>query len=76
MENKVEPWIREIVEEVIGGAPVEVGKRYNHPDEGIIEILSGQYWGTHGLSNFWSWRVIQTGEVKHGYATSAWPLVE
>lgn len=36
-----------------------------------IKIVSGQYWGMHGLSNFWYWREITNGEesseVKHGY---------
>jgi hypothetical protein len=53
---------------VLGGAPVEVGKRYTHPTDGVIEILSGQYWGERGISNHWSWRVVETGQVHHGYA--------
>ena len=65
--TRVEPWVIEMTESVIGGAPVEIGRRYWHPEDGLIEITSGQYWGTHGLSNFWHWRVVETGEMKHGY---------
>lgn len=65
--TRVAPWVRNLTEEVIGGSPVEVGKRYLHPEDGLIEIVSGQYWGTYGLSNFWYWTVIETGETKNGY---------
>jgi hypothetical protein len=65
---------RSFAEEVIGGPTVAVGKRYMHPEDGLIEITSGQWWGTHGLSNFWYWTVVETGEEKHGYG-GAWPEV-
>ena len=64
----VEPWARQLTESVLGGSPVEIGKRYRHPVDGLIEIVSGQYWGEHGLSNFWYWKVIETGETHNGYA--------
>jgi len=72
--TRVEPWVVKLTEDVIGGPPVEIGKRYQHPEDGPIEITSGQYWGTHGLSNFWRWTVLETGEQKHGYA-GQWPEV-
>jgi len=72
--TQVEDWVRELTESVVGGPPVEIGKRYTHPQYGEIEITSGQYWGTHGLSNFWYWTVIETGETKHGYGGD-WPEV-
>jgi hypothetical protein len=65
--TQVAPAIRQMTEDVLGGAPVEIGKRYWHPEDGLIEITSGQYWGTHGLSNFWYWTVVETGEEKNGY---------
>jgi hypothetical protein len=64
----VEKWVKDLTEEVMGGPPVEIGKRYWHPVDGLIEITAGQYWGKHGLSNHWSWTVIETGEHKTGYA--------
>lgn len=71
----VADWVQELTEEVIGGAPVAIGKRYQHPEDGPIEITSGQYWGTHGLSNFWYWRVLSTDETKCGYGDD-WPEIK
>lgn len=68
----VAPWVKKMTEEVIGGSPVEIGKFYTHPEDGLIEITHGQYWGEHGLSNHWTWRVIETDEMHHGYAGN-WP---
>jgi hypothetical protein len=65
--TQVDRKIRDLAESVLGGPPVEIGKRYWHPQDGLIEITSGQYWGTHGLSNFWRWTVIATDETHHGY---------
>jgi hypothetical protein len=70
----VEPWVQRLTEDVLGGPPVEVGKRYQHPEDGLIQIISGQFWGEHGLSNFWSWRVVETGHTHNGYADN-WPEV-
>jgi hypothetical protein len=72
--TRVAPWVRALTEDVLGGAPVVVGKRYDHPEDGVIEIVSGQYWGTNGLSNHWTWRVVATGATKHGYGET-WPEV-
>ena len=73
--RRVEPWVVALTEDVIGGPPVEVGKRYQHPTDGVIEITSGQYWGEHGLSNHWRWTVVATGESKAGYGDE-WPEVK
>ena len=70
--TRVQPWVRELTESVLGGSPVEVGGRYLHPTDGLITITSGQYWGTDGLSNFWHWTVAATGESHHGYGGD-WP---
>jgi hypothetical protein len=43
-------WVRNIVEEEIPNK-LSVGKRVRRPDNRLVEITSGQYWGTHGLSN-------------------------
>lgn len=56
-----------MVENVLGPSPLEVGKKYIHPEDGIIEVTGGQYWGEHGLSNHWHWVVVATGEEKNGY---------
>jgi hypothetical protein len=65
--TQVAGWVRELTESVIGESPFEIGKRYWHPTDGLIEIVSGQYWGTHGLSNHWRWRVVSNGEIHAGY---------
>lgn len=70
----VDDWVKRMTENVIGGSPVEIGKFYLHPEDGLIKITAGQYWGEHGLSNFWHWLVIQTGEESAGYADN-WPEV-
>lgn len=70
----VEQWVKDITESVIGGPPVQIGKRYMHPHDGVVEITSGQYWGLHGLSNHWYWTILDTGQSCHGYAGN-WPEV-
>lgn len=73
--TRVARWVQDLTESVTGGSPVEIGKRYLHPEDGLIEIVSGQYWGTHGLSNHWRWKVVETGEIKAGYAGD-WPAAD
>ena len=64
---------RQIVEEVgFPGMRLRVGGRYLHHEDGPIIITDGQFWGLHGLSNFWYWTVEETGETKHGYGGD-WP---
>lgn len=67
----VQPWVRKMTEEVIGGPPFAIGDRVRHPSGRLVEITSGQYWGTYGLSNFWYWREVKPdgslGEREHGY---------
>jgi len=62
----VAQWVKELTEEVLGGSPLEVGKKYRHPEHGVIIVTSGQYWGKHGISNFWYW-TDETGNKHHGY---------
>lgn len=70
----VADWVKKITEDVMGGSPLEKGKRYLHPEDGVIEVTGGSYWGNHGLSNFWYWRVEETGETHNGYGGD-WPEV-
>lgn len=72
--TQVPGWVQQLTEDIIGGSPLAVGKRYRHPQDGLIEVTAGRYWGTHGLSNFWYWRVVATGEEHHGYGGD-WPEV-
>jgi len=63
--------VREIVEEVFGGAPFKVGDEVKHPSSRIVRIVDGQFMGTHGVSNHWTWKEIlpdgSLGEEEHGY---------
>ena len=64
-------WVKEIVEEEMP-CSLEIGKVVKHPDGRAVKIMAGQYWGTHGLSNFWYWReVLPDGTLsakeEHGY---------
>jgi hypothetical protein len=77
----VQQWVKDIVAEVVDEKPLEVGKRYLHPEHGVITITSGQYWGSHGLSNHWHW-VDEQGVQHAGYGGrsddgtwSVWPEV-
>jgi len=63
---------KNLTESVLGGSPLQIGKRYIHPTDGLIEITHGQYWGKHGLSNHWHWIIVETGESSHGYGGN-WP---
>jgi hypothetical protein len=70
-----EEWMRRearrITEELMPGS-MAIGKVVQHPDGRTVKVTSGQYWGTHGLSNFWYWReVMADGSLseteEHGY---------
>lgn len=66
---------QEFTESVIGGAPFKVGDTVQHPDGRKVKIIRGQWWGTYGLSNHWSWQeVLEDGtlsdKVEHGYGWS------
>lgn len=54
----IHPIAKGIVEEVFGDIPIpEIGKRYLYNNR-IVEITGGQFWGTHGVSNFWKFRYV------------------
>lgn len=64
--------VRRLTESVIGGPPFKIGDTVSHPDGRTVRITNGQYWGTHGLSNFWYWREVLPGgalseTLEHGY---------
>lgn len=63
--------VRAMTEEVIGGPPFAVGDTVIDPQGRTVKIVSGQYWGEHGLSNFWRWREVlpngELGKIEHGY---------
>ena len=68
----VAPWVKAMTESVIGGPPFAIGDVVKHPDGRTVKIISGQFWGEHGLSNHWSWKeVFPDGKlsetVEHGY---------
>lgn len=68
----VEPWVKGLTERVMGGPPFAIGDVVRHPDGRKVRIVSGQYWGSRGLSNFWYWQPLDAdgrdvGEREHGY---------
>lgn len=68
--------LRSLARSIIGPSPLAVGKRYEHPEDGVIKVVSG-YWTDpiYGrVSNFWYWTVEATGETHHGYGGS-WPEI-
>ena len=64
-----EKWVRDITEECGSGSSKgwTIGDVVKHPDGYDVEITGGSYWGDMGLSNFWCWRRVDTGETDHGY---------
>lgn len=60
----VQQWVKDLTAETFGESQMEVGKRLEHPSGRTVEITKGQYWGEHGLSNFWYWReVLEDGTL-------------
>lgn len=54
--------------------PLKIGDVVRHPSTGrTVRITGGQYWGAHGLSNFWYWEDTETGEEGNGYGWSVKP---
>jgi hypothetical protein len=67
----VSRWAKELTERCLGGPPFKIGDRVKHPDGRTVIITAGQYWGEHGLSNFWYWREVlpdgKLGVEENGY---------
>ena len=51
----------------IYGEDVVIGEDYQLSNGNRITIKGGQYWGEHGVSNFWDWYNHKTGEKENGY---------
>lgn len=66
--------IRDMVESIIGPAPMKIGDIVTHPSGRKVKIISGQFWGTYGLSNHWVWKEVHEdgtlGKEEHGYGWS------
>ena len=73
-DDKLFELARQVTEEVLGPAPFAIGDRVPHPDGRLVEITGGQWWGTHGLSNYWYWKPVLSdgtlGEQESGYGWS------
>lgn len=67
----VPDWAVELTESVVGGAPFAIGDTVVTPDGRRVLITAGQYWGTRGLSNHWTWRQVYAdgslGPEERGY---------
>jgi hypothetical protein len=67
----VQPWVKKLTEDVLGKSQMAVGKVMRHPDGRTVKIVDGQFWGEHGVSNFWYWREVKKngklGKLEHGY---------
>lgn len=69
----VSHFARSITEEVLGGAPFKIGDVVKHPDGRKVQITGGQYWGEHGLSNWWSWcEMLPNGELGKSESGYGW----
>lgn len=67
-------WVEEFEKEILDeyfGEPLQIGKEYTHPNGRPVRVTSRQYMGTYGLSNFWYWTYLDTGEQDCGYGWSA-----
>ena len=63
---------RAVTEQVLGGAPFAVWDTVQHPTDGLVKIVGGQYYSNGRLSNFWYWQKVNTdgsldAEKLHGY---------
>ena len=67
-------WATRLVDDILPPVELQVGGRYVHPEDGVIEVTSGYYRDpTFGrISNHWHWMIVATGEPGHGYGDN-WP---
>jgi len=67
----VSEFAKAIVEEMVDTDYLKVGHEYWWRGK-LVRIISGSYWGTSGVSNFWHWREVGDcgvlGAGYHGYA--------
>lgn len=63
-------WVKDLVEDT-RPSHMGIGKIVKHPDGRKVKIVDGQFWGEHGLSNFWTWREVKKngklGKEESGY---------
>jgi hypothetical protein len=72
-DKKLFDMARQITEEVLGPAPFAIGDRVRHPDGHLVQITDGQWWGEHGLSNYWYWQeVLENGELGRADSGYGW----
>lgn len=67
-------WAVQLCDEILPPISLQIGERYIHPDDGVIEITGGCYRDAsfNRVSNFWNWTIVETGEQKCGYGAQ-WP---
>jgi len=58
--------IKFMVEKHLGKIPLVVGEFAIHETHGKVLITDGQFWGEHGVSNFWYWRKLNKHNVPYG----------
>ncbi len=68
----VKQWVKDFTEKHKGRAPFKIGDIVARPSGRKVKITDGQYWGTHGISNFWYWREVLKDNTlskkeEHGY---------
>lgn len=71
-----EDWAIKLTDEILPPITLQIGQRYVHPQDGVIEITSGCYRDAvyNRISNFWYWTIVETGKQNHGYGGN-WPGV-
>jgi hypothetical protein len=57
-EDQLRQEVRRLTQEFFP-CTLAIGKVVRHPDGRMVKVIGGQYWGTHGLSNFWYWREVK-----------------
>jgi hypothetical protein len=59
MATKVIKLVQIMTDDVMGESKLRIGLVTTHPKtRKLVKIVSGQYWGKYGLSNFWHWREV------------------
>lgn len=48
---------------LLGESELRIGLVTKHPDGRTVKIVSGQYLGMYGVSNFWKWREVKPNGI-------------
>jgi len=72
VSKEVKDMVREAGEEIfpldhVYGEDIVIGEDYRLENGDRITIKSGQYWGEHGISNFWYWYNHDKQKEEKGY---------